>query len=146
VLTGSHEHLPVVQGYGCGDILAFTGDRHLHGTLPTTAGERVVVTFFFEVLTVDSMGRHCSDCHAWCERCEYSKTQWRKGDDLSSCKGCTGEATAAVLCPTCGETAELHHGGCCAGTDIGTFSGSHKGNDRPHARPLAVISFPAAGS
>ena len=80
------------------------------------------------------------------EFCIKTDEFWRKGDDLSSCKTCTGEATAAVLCPTCGETAELHHGGCCAGTDIGTFSGSHKGNDRPHARPLAVISFPSAGS
>ena len=24
--------LPIVEGYGCGDVLAFTGDRHLHGT------------------------------------------------------------------------------------------------------------------
>ena len=49
--------LQVIQGYGRGDVLAFTGDHHLHGTLPTTAGERVVVTFFFEVLTEDAMGR-----------------------------------------------------------------------------------------
>ena len=28
----AQERLPIVEGYGCGDVLAFTGDRHLHGT------------------------------------------------------------------------------------------------------------------
>ena len=28
----AQEQLPIVEGYGCGDVLAFTGDRHLHGT------------------------------------------------------------------------------------------------------------------
>eukprot|EP01043_Picozoa_sp_COSAG02_P007885 COSAG02_NODE_244_length_27402_cov_41.050397_3_plen_301_part_00 len=63
----SNDALPIVRGYCRGDVLAFTGDRHLHGTLPTTRGERVVLTFFFEHLTDESMGRHCSECHEWCE-------------------------------------------------------------------------------
>jgi hypothetical protein len=51
--TQGHDELPVVTGYGRGDTLAFTGDRHFHGTLPTTAGERVVLTFFFEILPAE---------------------------------------------------------------------------------------------
>jgi hypothetical protein len=63
----SNDALPIVRGYGRGDVLAFTGNRHLHGTLPTTRGERVVLTFFFDLLTDESMGRHCSECHEWSE-------------------------------------------------------------------------------
>ena len=37
-VTG-HEALPCVADYGCGDTLAFTGDRHLHGTLPVSHGQ-----------------------------------------------------------------------------------------------------------
>ena len=33
-----HSELPVVAGYGCGDTLAFSGDHHLHGTLPVKGG------------------------------------------------------------------------------------------------------------
>eukprot|EP01043_Picozoa_sp_COSAG02_P007884 COSAG02_NODE_244_length_27402_cov_41.050397_2_plen_93_part_00 len=82
------------------------------------------------------------------QRYEFSKSQWRKGDDLSSCKRCTSDhiGAASMGCPTCGEPPELHYGGCCGGPDIGSFSGSHKGNDRPHMRPLGVMSFPVSAS
>ena len=102
----------------------------------------MVVTFFFELLPPDNMGRECCDCHEWRERCAYSKTQWRRGEGAASCKVCTGEeALAAALCPTCGAPAAAHHGGCCSGTDIGSFSSSHKGQHRPNARPFGVTSF-----
>lgn len=141
--VGGHAELPTVAGYGLGDTLAFTGDRHLHGTLPVRSGERVVLTFFFERLTSDAMGRHCSGCGEWCERCDFSKTQWRQGDD-ANCKRCTGETCTAAQCATCGLADALHHGGCCAGTDIGTCSSSHRGVDRPNARPRGTISFAAS--
>tara|TARA_B110001452_G_scaffold263885_1_gene266010 strand:+ start:628 stop:1710 length:1083 start_codon:yes stop_codon:yes gene_type:complete len=138
--VGGHAQLPTVEGYTQGDTLAFTGDRHLHGTLPVRSGERVVLTIFFERLTADAMGRHCSDCGEWCERYEFSRTQWRQGDD-ADCRRCTGEIGTAALCSTCGLASAVHHGGCCAGTDIGTCSSSHKGVDRPNARPWGTISF-----
>ena len=78
--VSSHHGLPIVQDYCRGDVLAFTGDRHLHGTLPTTNGERVVLTFFFELLAEEAMGRHCAECHVWCEvsdirvRCSVVRT------------------------------------------------------------------------
>ena len=77
---GLDEQLPKVAGYGCGDTLAFTGDRHLHGTLPVTGGERVVLTFFFERLpgAAGAMGRRCDGCGAWRERADYSKKQCRR--------------------------------------------------------------------
>ena len=144
--VAGHAQLPTVAGYGRGDTLAFTGDRHLHGTLPVRGGERVVLTFFFERLAEDAMGRHCLDCGEWCERYDFSKAQWRQGDD-AECKRCTREVgTTAALCSTCGLTSAVHHGGCCAGTDIGTCSSSHKGVDRPNARPWGTTSFPARRS
>ena len=143
--VNGHAQLPTVEGYGRGDTLAFTGDRHLHGTLPVRSGERVVITFFFEKLNEDEMGRHCSDCGEWCERFEFSKTQWRQGGD-ADCRRCTGEAGTAALCSTCGLASAVHYGGCCAGTDIGTCSSSHKGVDRRNARPWGTISFAASRS
>ena len=100
----------------------------------------MVLTFFFESLDGSAMGQECARCDAWCERCDYSKTQWRKGDD-AICKGCTGDTGGA--CPTCGESRAQHLGGCCTGEDIGTFSGSHKGADRQAPRPFGTISFPS---
>ncbi|GMI02388.1 hypothetical protein TrVE_jg14464 [Triparma verrucosa] len=138
--VGGHAQLPTVEGYGQGDTLAFTGDRHLHGTLPVTWGERVVLTFFFERLGDDAKGQSCSSCGEWRERYDYSKKQLRRGGD-ADCRRCTGEIVAAVLCSTCGLGSAEHHGGCCAGTDIGTCSSSHKGVDRPNARPWGTVSF-----
>jgi hypothetical protein len=138
--VGGHARLPVVEGYGQGDVLAFTGDRHLHGTLPVTAGERVVLTFFFEKLGEGAMGRSCAGCGEWRERREFSKKQLRLGGE-ADCRRCTGEAGAAERCGTCGLAGEEHHGGCCAGEDIGTCSSSHRGVDRPNARPWGTVSF-----
>ena len=138
-VAAQRSQLPIVTGYSRGDVLAFTGDRHLHGTLPVTAGERAVMTFFFDKLTDEEMGRYCVDCGEWRERCEFSKNQLRKGDD-ATCKGCTGDISDS--CPTCSQPRESHLGGCCHGDTELKVGGGHRGSDRRQPRPVGVISFP----
>ena len=43
----NYKNLPILN-YNQGDIVAYTGDTHLHGTLPVTNGERYVLIFFFD--------------------------------------------------------------------------------------------------
>ena len=45
----NYKKLPVIN-YNQGDMVAYTGDTHLHGTLPVTQGERYVLIFFFDKL------------------------------------------------------------------------------------------------
>jgi hypothetical protein len=132
--------LPVVAGYSCGDVLAFTGDRHLHGTLPVTGGERAVMTFFFDKLTEQEMGRWCVVCGEWRERYEFSKKQLRQGDD-ATCKVCTDNSLSHCL--TCAQSCESHLGGCCHGDTELKSGGGHRGSDRRQPRPVGVISFPS---
>ena len=42
-----YKNLPIID-YNQGDILIYSGDNHLHGTLPITRGERYVLIFFFD--------------------------------------------------------------------------------------------------
>ena len=37
-----------------------------------------MLTFFFERLAADAMGRRCDGCGAWRERADYSKKQCRR--------------------------------------------------------------------
>ena len=43
----NYKNLPILN-YNQGDMVAYTGDTHLHGTLPVTDGERYVLIFFFD--------------------------------------------------------------------------------------------------
>ena len=42
----NHKNLPIVK-YNQGDLSVYSGGIHAHGTLPVTAGERYILTFFF---------------------------------------------------------------------------------------------------
>ena len=42
-----YKNLPIIN-YNQGDIVIYSGENHLHGTLPVTSGERYVLIFFFE--------------------------------------------------------------------------------------------------
>lgn len=41
----SYENLPIVK-FEQGDMISYRGDKHLHGTLPVTKGERYLLSFF----------------------------------------------------------------------------------------------------
>ena len=42
-----YKNLPIID-YNQGDVLIYSGNNHIHGTLPITRGERYVLIFFFD--------------------------------------------------------------------------------------------------